>query len=90
MQTQLLYHVKEGTFFSAVKEKFCKVMPIFKNLENLENLEIRHMQTFAKEHGIMTTPRCTLIESYQGEMILLGMSLLKFYMEEGLVVTRLH
>ena len=90
MQTKLLYHVKEGTFFSAVKEKFCKVMPIFKNLENLENLEIRHMQTFAKEHGIMTTPRCTLIESYQGEMILLGMSLLKFYMEEGLVVTRLH
>ena len=48
------------------------------------------MQTFAKEHGIMTTPRCTLIESYQGEGILLGMPLLKFYMEEGLVVTRLH
>lgn len=84
MQTQLLYHVKEGTFFSAVKKKFSKVMPIFKNLE------IRHMQTFAKEHGIMTTPRCTLIESYQGEGILLGMPLLKFYMEEGLVVTRLH
>ena len=38
----------------------------------------------------MTTPRRALIESYEGEKILLGTPLLKFYLEEGLVVTRVH
>lgn len=45
------------------------------------------MQTFAKEHDIMSNPRHALIGSYKAQKILLGTPLLKFYQEEGLVVT---
>ena len=47
------------------------------------------MQAFAKQHD-MTTPRRPLIGSYKGDKILLGTPLLKFYLDEGLVVTRVH
>jgi len=36
----------------------------------------------------MSTPRRALIGSYKGDKILLGTPLLKFYLDEGLVVTR--
>ena len=73
-----------------LKEKFSEMTPIFKNLE-IGRSDVRdHMQTFAEEHDIMTTPRRALIGSYKGEKILLGTPLLKFYVEEGLEVTRVH
>ena len=48
------------------------------------------MQAFAEQHDIMTTPRRTLIGSYKGDKILLGTPLLKFYLDQGLVVSRVH
>lgn len=48
-----------------------------------------HMRAFAEEHEIKP-PKSALIGSYQGNKILLGTPLLKFYLEEGLVVTRIH
>ena len=48
------------------------------------------MQAFAKQHDIMTTPRHALIGSCKGDKILLGMALLKFYVNKGLVVSRVH
>ena len=98
--SQLMQRVKEGTFFGAVevdihtppelKEKFEEMTPIFKNTEiSLDDIG-EHMQTFAKKHDIMTTPRRALIGSYKGKKILLGTPLLKFYLEEGLVVTRVY
>lgn len=38
----------------------------------------------------MTMPRRALIGSYEGERTLLGTPLLKFHLEEGLVVTHVH
>ena len=76
-QTQLLQRVNEGTFFGAVKvhiktpphlkEKFSEMTPIFKNLK-IRRLDVgEHMQSFAEEHDIVSTPRRALIGSYQGE-----------------------
>ena len=48
------------------------------------------MQAFAEQHDIMTTPRRALIGSYKGDKILLGTPLLKFYLDQGLVVSRVH
>ena len=38
----------------------------------------------------MTMPRHALIGSYKGDKILLGMPSLKFYLDQGLVVSRMH
>ena len=46
------------------------------------------MQAFAEQHDIMTTSRCALIGPYKGGRILLGMPLLKFYLDQGLVVSK--
>ena len=97
---QLMQRVEEGTFFGAVevdihtppelKEKFEEMTPIFKNTEiSLDDIG-EHMQTFAKKHDIMTTPRRALIGSYEGKKILLGTPLLKFYLEQGLKVTHVY
>ena len=59
-----------------LKEKFSEMTPIFKNLEIGRQDVGEHMQTFAEEHHIMTTPRRALVGSYKGEKILLGMPLL--------------
>ena len=99
-QSQLLQRVQEGTFFGAVvvdietpehlKKKFSEMTPIFKNVEIQRQDVGEHMQTFAEEHDIMSSPRRPLIGSYKGEKILLGTPLLKFYLEEGLTVTHVH
>ena len=48
------------------------------------------MQAFAEQHDIMTRPQRTLISSYKGDKILLGTPLLKFYLDPGLEVSRVH
>jgi len=64
--------------------------PIFKNAEIGLSEVSEHMQAFAEQHDIMITPRRALIGSYKGDRILLGTPLLNFYLEQGLVVTRVH
>lgn len=99
-QTQLLHPMREGMFFAGVKvdietlpnlkEKFSEMTPVLKDLEIDRQDMGEHMQTFAEEHDIMTMPRRALIGSYEGERTLLGTPLLKFHLEEGLVVTHVH
>lgn len=48
------------------------------------------MQAFTEQHDIMNRPRRPLIGSYQAQKILLGTPSLKFCLQEGLVVTRVH
>ena len=48
------------------------------------------MQTNAEEHNIMAQPRRSLIGSMKGEKILLATTLLKWYLEHGLEVTKVH
>ena len=48
------------------------------------------MQTNAEEHNIMAKPRRSLVGSMKGEKILLATTLLKWYLEHGLEVTKVH
>ena len=48
------------------------------------------MKAYAAEHNIMAQPRRSLIGSLKGEKILLAMPLLKWYLEHGLEVTKVH
>ena len=48
------------------------------------------MKAYAAEHNIMSQPRRSLIGSLKGEKILLAMPLLKWYLEHGLEVTKVH
>ena len=99
-QGQLLRRVQEGTFLGALevdidtpshlRDKFSKMTPIFKNVE-IERTQVgQHMQAFAEQHDIMTRPRRAPIGSYKGDKILLGTPLLKFYLDQGLEVSRVH
>ena len=48
------------------------------------------MQNYAKEHSIKDVPRRLLIGSYFGKKIGLSTPLLKWYLEYGLVITRIY
>ena len=48
------------------------------------------MKAYAEEHGIMAQPRRSLIGSMKGDKILLATPLLKWYLEHGLEVTKVH
>ena len=97
---QPLRRVKEGTFFGALEmdidtpshlqDKFSKMTPILKKVEIERSQVGEHMQAFAEQHDIMTTPRRALIGSYKGDKILLYTLLLQFYLDHGLVVSRVH
>ena len=92
--------MQEGTFFGALevdidtpphlRDKFSEMTPIFKNVAIERSQVGEHMQDFAEQHDTMTTPRRALIGSYKGDKILLGTPLLKFYLDQGLVVSRVH
>ena len=73
-----------------LKERFIEMCPIFKNTE-ISRADIGDfMQTYAEEHNILAQPRRSLIGSVKGEKILLATPLLKWYLEHGLEVTRVH
>ena len=99
-ETQLLDEVRNGTLFGAVevdihvpdelKQKLSEMTPIFKNT-NISIDDIgEHMKRFAQQHQCMPRPRRALIGSYRGDKILLATPLLQFYLEQGLVVTKIH
>ena len=48
------------------------------------------MKAYAEEHNIMAQPRRSLIRSMKGENMLLATPLLKWYLEHGLEVTKVH
>jgi len=81
---QILQSVVSGSLM----EKFSEMCPIFKNTEISREDIGDYMREFAKENEIIHQPRRSLIGSYFGEKILLATSLLKWYLEHGLVVTR--
>ena len=73
-----------------LKEKFSELCPIFKNTEISHGDIGDFVQTYAEEHDIMAQPRRSLIGSIKGEKILLATPLLKWYLEHGLEVTKVH
>ena len=73
-----------------LKEKFSEMCPIFKNT-NISRDDIGDfMKAYAEEHNIMAQPRRSLIGSMKGEKVLLATPLLKWYLEHGLEVTKVH
>ena len=75
---------------SEVREKFSEICPIFKTT-NISRDDIGDfMKAYAEEHNIMAQPRRSLIGSMKGEKILFSTPLLKWYLEHGLEVTKVH
>ena len=64
--------------------------PILKNTEVSLKVVRNHMQEYAKQHSIKDVPRRLLIGSYFGKKIGLATPLLKWYLEHGLVITRIY
>lgn len=99
-EDQLLQRVKEESFFGCVvvdietpdilKQKFSEMTPVFRNVDISRKDIGDHMRQFAEENDVMATPRRALVGIYGGEKILLSTPLLKFYLEEGLVVKRVY
>ena len=73
-----------------LKEKLSEMCPIFKNAEISPDDIGDFMKAYADEHNIMAQPRRSLIGSVKGEKILLATPLLKWYLEHGLEVTKVH
>ena len=73
-----------------LKENFSEMCPIFKNT-NISREDIGDfMKAYAEEHNIVAQPRRSLIGSMKGYKILLATPLLKWYLEHGLEVTKVH
>lgn len=73
-----------------LKEKFFEFCPIFKNVHvSLKDLS-PHMREFGEKNGFMKKPTRLLIASYFGTKILLNTDLLKWYLDHGLEVTKIH
>ena len=97
---RILSEVRQDRLFGCVevdirvpehlKEKFSEMCPIFKNT-NISRDDIGHFKkAYAEKHNIMAQPRRSLIGSMKGEKILLATPLLKWYLEHGLEVTKVH
>ena len=99
-QDQIIQYIRDGHLFGFVacdihtpehlKEYFSEMTPIFKNTEvSLKDVG-QHMQEYAKQHNIKDIPHHLLIGSYFGNKIGLATPLLKWYLEHGLVITRIY
>jgi hypothetical protein len=73
-----------------LREQFSEMPPIFRNAMLSREDIGAYMKEFAETHGIMSTPRRSLIGSFVGKKILLASPLLKWYLQHGLVVTCIY
>jgi hypothetical protein len=73
-----------------LESKFSEMTPIFKNFELTRDHLSDHMRAFAEENDHLKRPQRSLIGSMKGEKILLFTDLLKWYLEHGLVVSRVY
>lgn len=99
-ESQILDSVLDETLFGVVecdisvpeslKEKFGEMCPVFKNIEICRDDIGEYMKEFAEENDMMSRPRRSLIGSLFGKKILLATPLLKWYLEHGLVVTKIY
>ena len=78
-------HVKDEDI-----SKFSEFPPIFKNTEIKIDDIGEHMQEYCQSIGRKTGVKRSLISSMKGEGMLILTPLLKWYLDNGLVVTRLH
>ena len=72
------------------RHMFKEMPPIFKNTEVALDDIGPHMREFAERYSIMSKPRRMLIGSLFGKKILLITPLVKWYLEHGLVVSKIY
>ena len=99
-ESDILSAVKEEKMFGLVqvdittpphlREYFEEMTPVFKNATVSKSDIGPHMSDFAQEEKLLNTPQRCLIGSYHGKNILLGTPLLKWYLEHGLIVTKVQ
>jgi hypothetical protein len=92
--------ISTGAFFGLVEcdirvpaeleEKFSEMAPIFKNVPVSREDLSSHMREFADERGFLKSPQRMLVGSLFGEKILLLSELAKWYLEKGLVITKIY
>ncbi len=70
--------------------EFEEMSPIFCTTEVPFNVIGEYMQQYAKTHNISENPRKLLIGGMKAEKILLATPLLKWYIDKGLVVTKIY
>lgn len=99
-EDSVLHHIKTGKLFGAVevdihvpdslKTHFEEMPPIFKNIVVQRKDIGSYMENFLVESGREFKDTRYLIGSMFGEKILIITPLLKWYLEHGLIVTRIH
>ena len=99
-EEDLLALVKEGTVFGMVqcdievpaerREYFSEMQPIFKNTLMTRDHLGTVMREFAELNGILKQPRRTLVGSFHAQGILLSTTMLRWYLQKGLVVKKVY
>ena len=72
------------------QEYFSEMSPIFCNVEVPFESIGKHMQDYAKKSGMSTNPRKLLVGGMKASKLLLATPLLKWYLEHGMKVTKVH
>ena len=98
--SKLLDDVKSKKFFGTVecdvevperlREKFAEFQPLFKNTEVTRDDLSPHMLDYAQQYNMMRSPTRLLVGSFFAKKCGFITPLLKWYLEHGLVVTRVY
>ena len=99
-ESTIVEGVRNGSVFGLIqvdihtpehlKEKFSEMTPIFKNSLVGRGDVGEHMKRYLEASGKLMQPQRQLIGSFYGTAILLGTPLLKWYLDHGLVVSKVH
>ena len=99
-ENEIIEGVKKGMIFDLIsvdietpehlKEYFSEMTPIFKNTLVSRNDVGAHMRDHLQRADRIKRPQRQLIGSYFAKEILLRSPLLKWYLEKGLIVTKVH
>lgn len=99
-ETEILSMIKSGLFFGAIevdisvpehlKQKFSEMTPIFKNVEVTVDDIGDYMKKHLEDSGKAFKPTKYLVGSMFADKILLITPLLRWYLNHGLVVSKIH
>ena len=99
-ETRILDMVKTGQLFGLVncdimtpdrlKPKLAEFPPLFKNADVSKEMIGPFMRDYCEKNGKLKKPTRLLISSYKQDNVLLITPLLRYYLEQGLVVTKIH
>lgn len=99
-ENQIIQALLEERFFGLIecdihvpenlKDKFSEMQPVFKNVEVTRSALSTHMKSFAEQSGHLNSGQKMLVGSMCGNKILLLSSLAKWYIEHGLIITRVY